>query len=72
MNTRPYVGIMPDNTYVTFRYHRDPVKSDNLPYAAVIGPFRTMRAAKFMAQYGRGNPHLLCVSDAERISRYYA
>jgi hypothetical protein len=38
-------------------------------YAAVIGPFRTIRAAKFMAEHGRNNPHLQTVNDAERISK---
>lgn len=35
-------------------------------YHAVIGPFKTMRAARFMARYGgSGNPHLQTVADAE-------
>ncbi len=38
-------------------------------YAAVIGPFRTKRAASFMALFGSNNPHLQTVLDAERIAR---
>ena len=38
-------------------------------YLAVIGPFRTKRGAQFMADYGRNNPHLQTVEDAERISK---
>lgn len=40
-------------------------------YLAVIGPFRTMRAARFLAtQYN--NPHVQCVADAERIAKELA
>ena len=38
-------------------------------YAAVIGPFRTLRGADFMAEKGQGNPHAQTVADAERIAR---
>ena len=37
-------------------------------YAYFIGPFRTMRGAKYMARYGRNNPHLQHVNDAERLA----
>jgi len=37
-------------------------------YAAVIGPFETMRGARFMAEHGAANPHVQCVADAERIA----
>lgn len=39
-------------------------------YQAVIGPFRTKRAAIFMAEHGNNNPHLQTVNDAERIARH--
>ena len=39
------------------------------PYQVVIGPFRTKRGAAFMATFGAGNPHVLCVADAERIAK---
>jgi hypothetical protein len=38
-------------------------------YNYAIGPFRTVRAAQFMALHGYNNPHLRCVADAERISK---
>jgi hypothetical protein len=38
-------------------------------YFAVIGPFKTKRAAKWAEQYGSGNPHFRHVNDAERISK---
>ena len=37
-------------------------------YLAVMGPFRTMRGAKFAAEYGQGNPHIQTVGDAERLA----
>ncbi len=40
-------------------------------YIGVTGPFRTLRAAKAMTHYGWNNPHMLSVSDAERISKKY-
>jgi hypothetical protein len=43
--------------------------SHGFVYAAVVGPFRTKRAALYMAQHGRNNPHLLSVGDAERIAK---
>lgn len=58
---------------------REIFKSDAMPtesthgdkYAAVVGPFRTMRGARFMRDYGQGNPHCQCVSDAERLGKKY-
>lgn len=41
-------------------------------YLAAIGPFRTMRAARFMRDHGKFNPHCRCVSEAERLGRKYA
>jgi hypothetical protein len=38
----------------------------------VIGPFRTVRGLKAMAQWGNNNPHIRCVADAERIGKLYA
>lgn len=41
-------------------------------FKAVIGPFRTKAAASFFHRYGRGNPHILTVEDAERLVRQEA
>jgi|SRR3990167_715627 len=38
-------------------------------YTAVIGPFRTMRAALFTERFGQRNVHIQHVDDAERISK---
>ncbi len=40
-------------------------------YFAVIGPFRTKKAAHIMAHYGRGNPHMQTVADVERIVKQF-
>lgn len=52
-------------------------KSDKTPtarshgkkYAGAMGPFRTMRGARFMQKCGLGNPHIKNVADAERIAK---
>ena len=65
-----YVGVRHDAPYAVFRSKEIPTyETHGAWYGAVIGPFRTRRAAEFMARYGRGNPHLRCVSDAERLTR---
>jgi hypothetical protein len=46
-------------------------KSHGGQYAAVVGPFKTVRGAKAMLHYGDGNPHMLTVADAERIGKQY-
>lgn len=38
-------------------------------YKAVIGPFKTKRAALWTEQYGQNNPHFQHVNDAERLSQ---
>lgn len=38
-------------------------------FIAAIGPFRTMRGARYFQAYGRGNPHILTVADAERMAK---
>ena len=38
-------------------------------YNAVIGPFRTIRGARFMALCGANNPHCQDVRNAERIAK---
>lgn len=66
---RPYVGITLDQ-YEVFMSEAEPTEETyGHLYQAVVGPFRTVRAAKYMAKYGRGNPHLQTVAEAERIAR---
>ena len=65
-----YVGKCHDSTMAIFKDTTTPTYSSHgYLYRYCIGPFRTMRGAQFMAQYGRNNPHLQTVADAERISK---
>jgi hypothetical protein len=66
---RWYVGRS-NSGYEAFQFHRDPTERDGLPYAYVVGPFRTKRAAMWAQRYGAGNPHFRHVNDAERIARH--
>jgi hypothetical protein len=53
-----------------FRSRTEPTSaSHGKRFAAVVGPFRTMRGAEFMRDYGSMNPHCLCVADAERLAK---
>ncbi len=38
-------------------------------YTCAQGPFRTRLAARWFNRYGRGNPHVHTVADAERLAR---
>lgn len=69
--SRIYVGLALDCTgrREVFRAGSVPTRETHgARFGAVVGPFRTARAARFMAEYGRGNPHCLCVADAERLA----
>ncbi len=65
--TKQYVGIRVDNgQYERFTSERTPVReTQGQLYSVVIGPFRTVRG---VAQFGRGNPHVQHVNDAERLA----
>lgn len=66
-----YVGLKPGKWEV-FKSADTPTRASHGDrFAAVIGPFRTMRGARFMADHGRGNPHLQTVGDAERIAKIH-
>ena len=65
---RWYVGVNRAG-YHTFSCASKPTQqSHGAIYNAVIGPFRTKRGAEYMAKYGKGNPHLQTVDDAERFA----
>lgn len=65
---RLYVGLSFNESQVreVFRHGKKPEQSDGLPYAVVVGPFRTIKGAKYCAHYGVGNPHATSVRDYER------
>lgn len=68
-----YVGVRhvyPTNQREVFRAEHSPtVETHGKDYVYVIGPFRTMAGARFMAEFGSNNPHCQHVDDAERLSR---
>lgn len=72
MKAKIYVGITKDNRREVFKSAVEPTPEITSQYVACIGNFRTMRGAKFFADHGKGNPHLQCVADAERIAKQYA
>lgn len=67
---KQYVGITRTGQYVAFRTIDNPPtpQSTTFSYIAVIGPFKTRRAALWAERYGRGNPHFQTVADAERLA----
>lgn len=68
--TRPYVGIKHDDSREIFHASAGPTEElYGTIYKYVIGPFMTVRGAKFMRDYGRNNPNCQHVSDAERLAQ---
>lgn len=71
--TRPYVGVVgaagPREVFRSAVTPTDGIKSAmrGSKYMYVIGPFRTMRGARYMATYGRGTDWT--VAQAERYAR---
>jgi hypothetical protein len=64
-----WLGVSGTNR-VVFKYPTTPTQSTHeLYYGYVIGPFKTMRGANYMAKYGVNNPHCTCVDDVERLAK---
>lgn len=73
IKTKPYVGIKHNHEREIFRASDGPTRElYGSLYLYVIGPFRTVRGARFCQLYGRGNPHVQHVDDAERLARAQA
>jgi hypothetical protein len=69
MRQKPYVGVNGATPYVVFRSGTVPTESTHGHlYGAVIGPFRTMRGARYMAACGPGG-QLGHVDVAERRAK---
>jgi len=66
---KPYVGCKAGKWVVFKSFVKPTEKTHGNLYNAVIGPFRTVRGANFMRDYGQGNPHCVTVSDAERLAK---
>lgn len=72
MAPRIYVGLRKDSGQrERFQWGDTPTpETHGHLYGAVIGPFRTVRGARFMAECGANNPHVQHVNDAERIAKF--
>ncbi len=68
MKTKVYIGHKLGFREI-FRSSNTPTSAEFPQFAAVIGPFRTVRGANFMLKHGYGNPHCQTVSDAERLAK---
>ena len=67
---RIYIGYVTGTRLEVFRSDKEPTRQTHGDkYLASMGPFRTMRAARFMRDCGVGNPHCGTVRDAERIAK---
>lgn len=73
MANKIWVGYAVGGKREVFRFTETPTLETTPQYFAVIGPFRTVRGAAWMAHPVRGvnNPHCRCVADAERLARKY-
>ena len=71
LSYRYYVGLLvKGNTLQVFRASSTPTQtSHGSKYRYSIGPFRTKAGAEVMARYGRGNPHLQTVAEAEKMAK---
>lgn len=74
MRTKPYVIISSGGKRRIERHSSEPTfETRTRPEdVCAIGPFRTVRGASFMRDYGRGNTHCCCVQDAEQLAAIYA
>lgn len=71
--TRAYVGVRRDLRREVFKATRTPTRKQyGRRYAYIVGPFNTVRGARFMADYGANNPHCTCVAQAEWLARQQA
>ncbi|GEM_PF-870649 len=65
-----YLGKRGRDDLILFRLSTVPTKeSHGHHYTAVIGPFKSKVGASYFARYGRNNPHIRTVDDAERLAR---
>lgn len=75
MKAKIYVGRTAGRPSEIFRSENEPTfSSHGDKFNCVIGPFRTIRGAKWMADpiKGQNNPHCRCVADAERLAARYS
>ena len=64
-----YLGKRPQGDWVLFcSVHTPTQETHGHLYTCAQGPFRTRLAAHWFNRYGRGNPHVCTVADAERLA----
>lgn len=71
MKPKPYVGRSIATGRLTV-FYSDVYPSTDVhgrTYRYVIGPFRTVRGARYMAAFGENNPHCITVDDAEDCAK---
>jgi hypothetical protein len=70
---RPYVGRSIETGRLTvFRSRGKPTEETHgETYTYAIGPFRTVRGARYMADCGENNPHCVTVEQAERLAELF-
>jgi hypothetical protein len=64
-----YLGKHPQGDWVLFSSACIPTKETHGHlYTCAQGPFRTRLAARWFNRYGRDNPHVCTMADAERLA----
>jgi len=67
---RYYVGQTPTGERQVFLSDIIPTEeSHGHLFLYVIGPFRSKNGAQVMATYGKNNPHIQTVADAEALAK---
>lgn len=69
MRAKWYVGVYGSGRMAFRAAGEVTQETHGTAYYAVIGPFRTMRGARYMAKFGHNNPHLPDVAAAERWAK---
>jgi len=70
LNLKWYIGFKLGGTLRAFQSDTEPARSEyGSTYFAVMGPFKTKRAAKWMETFGTGNPHCIHVDAVERMAK---
>ena len=64
-----YLGKRPQGDWVLLcSIHTPTQETHGYLYTCAQGPFRTRLAVRWFNRYGRGNPHVCTVADAERLA----
>lgn len=65
-----YLGLRENGAREIIRERFEPTReSHGAEFMACVGPFRTVRGARFMRDHGRANVHCQNVADAERLAK---